>query len=87
MFDHDNPRRCIRILGTTPDRDYFLAVPSIPRAIPRARRVEILEYVLRRQYTYAVMLCESIPDPDGYRDRLARMVAEEPHHTPHAHAA
>lgn len=53
-------RLAIRVLGATPSQDALLAVPPIPPGTPRATRVRILEYVLRRQpalaYTEAHLL-------------------------------
>lgn len=74
-------RYCIRILGSTPDRDYFLAVPPIPRGTPNAVRVTILEYVLRRQYTYAAMLAEDLwsdPRNAGTFADVAALISDRP---------
>lgn len=65
------------------DADTLLAVPPMHPATPRATRVRVLEYVLRRQIGLAHLLADDARDTIEHRGavlgRIASLMGETPH--------
>lgn len=78
MRNRTTDRLAIRVDAAT-----LLAVPPMHPHTPRATRILVFEYVLRRQIGLAAMVAQATADDlegtQGARARLASLMAQTPH--------